>query len=79
MENEAPKFFSKKSQLIILSLTFVWFAFFAYVLRPFVPSTQPLIVYTIAAFTACALTGVFFIAAHMFTLVLTEQRANNRK
>jgi len=62
---------------ILLSLIF-W-GVFTYFLIPFVPAETPLLQYGLAGFTAACLTGVFYVATHMFQLVLQEQRKARRE
>jgi hypothetical protein len=62
---------------IVLSLLF-WAAF-TRMLLPFVPAESPGWAYFFSAFTALCLTGVFYLATHMFQLVLQEQRKARRE
>jgi hypothetical protein len=64
--------------LLSLVLTFLFWAAFTWLLLPFVPAETPILVYGFAGFTAACLSGVFFLATHMFQLVLAAQRKDAR-
>jgi len=61
---------------IVLSLLF-WIVF-TRLLLPFVPAMTLNGQYLGAGFTALCLTGVFYIALHMFRLVWVEHQRNRR-
>ena len=73
------EFIGKKFVGLSIVLALVFWACFTRMLLPFVPAdTQPA-QYFFAGFTALCLTGVFYVATHMFQLVLQEQRKARRE
>ncbi|MDX2110510.1 MAG: hypothetical protein SFY80_09755 [Verrucomicrobiota bacterium] len=74
MSQPAESIFTIKSVIINALLTGVVFLFFTYVLRPFVPDERPVIVWLGSGYIAACLSGVFFLAANMFTAVIKDQR-----
>ncbi len=79
MDNPTEKLVSPKGQVLNLLLTAIWFAFFAFILRPYVPSQSETYQWAIAIFTSFCLTGVFWLAISMFQVVMVDQmrRAND--
>lgn len=75
MADHRPSLFPPGCNRLILPLTALFFLFFTWALRPFVPDERATVVWVVSAFTASCLTGVFFIAAHMFRVVLADQRS----
>lgn len=59
---------------VIGVLTVLFFVGFFFLLRPFVPAHTALGTALGSAYTAAVLTGVFWIASYMFTLVLVDER-----
>jgi hypothetical protein len=59
-------------------LSMIFWAVFTWLLLPFVPAESALLQLGFAGFTALCLTGVFFLATHMFKLVLAEHRKAQR-
>jgi len=68
------EFISKGFIGLSLILSLIFWGVFTWLLVPFVPAETPVYQYGLAAFTAASLTGVFYVATHMFQLVLQEQR-----
>ncbi len=66
------EFIRKKFVGLSVILALVFWACFTRLLLPFVPADTPGMAYFFAAFTATCLTGVFFLALHMFRLVQQE-------
>lgn len=73
------EFIGKKFVGLSVVLALVFWACFTRILLPFVPAETPAWAYLWAGFTAICLTGVFFLAVHMFQLVLQEQRKARRE
>lgn len=73
------EFISKRFVGLSILLSLVFWGVFTWLLIPFVPAETPLYQYGFAAFTAACLTGVFYVATHMFQLVLQEQRKARRE
>lgn len=69
-------YIGKKHIALALVLSLLFWAFFTRILLPFVPVDSLGWQYVWAAFTALCLAGVFFLAVHMFLLVLFEHRRN---
>lgn len=63
-----------KIEGIIVLLTGVFHLAFTFILRDFVPTEAPLWQWVWSFFTAIPLTGTFFLAANMFTMVLVDQK-----
>lgn len=74
MQSTDKPLFDLKGNVIILLLTGMFFAFFTWFLRPNVPDDRAIIVWLVAAYTSMCLTGVFFLAANMFLVVLRDQK-----
>ena len=73
------EFIGKKFVGLSVVLALVFWASFTRILLPFVPADTPTMAYVFAAFTSVCLTGVFFLALHMFRLVLQEHRQAKRQ
>jgi hypothetical protein len=73
------EFIGKKFVGLSIVLSLVFWACFTRMLLPFVPVDTPSLAYFFAGFTALCLTGVFYIATHMFQLVLQEHRKAQRE
>ena len=73
------KLVSRKGLIIDLVLAAIWFVFFAFILRPYVPAQSETTQIAIAIFTSACLTGVFWLALSMFRVVRVDQmqRAND--
>jgi len=78
-EDDYSEFVGKKFVGLSIVLTLVFWACFTRILLPFVPSDSPSWQYVFAAFTATCLAGIFYIALHMFQLVLQEHRKARRE
>jgi len=61
-------------QIVALVLTGIFFVFFTYMLRPFVPAEGVFWQWLWAGFTSLSLTGTFFFAVHMFWVTFIENR-----
>lgn len=72
------EFISKKFIGLSIFLAVVFWATFTWLLLPFVPAETVGLQYFFAGFTAACMTGVFYVAAHMFQLVLQEHRKARR-
>lgn len=72
-------YIGKKFVGLSIVLAFVFWACFTRILLPFVPSDSLGWAYFFAGFTAACLTGVFYIASHMFQLVLQEHLKARRE
>lgn len=70
---------TKKHLLIGVLLTLVVFVVMSWLLIPFTFSANPLIALLQAIFTAVPITGVFWLAYHMFMIVLIDQRNQNKR
>ena len=73
------EFIGKKFVGLSIVLALVFWACFTRLLLPFVPAQTPSGQYFFAGFTALCLTGVFYVALHMFQLVLQESRKAKRE
>ena len=71
-DNASPLVDLKKSGIIVL-ITGLFHVFMTVVLRDFVPTESALWQWFWAFFTAIPMTGTFFMAANMFTMVLVDQ------
>lgn len=78
-QDDYSEFIGKKFVGLSMVLTLVFWACFTRILLPFVPSDSPSWQYAFAAFTATCLSGIFYIALHMFQLVLQEHRKARRE
>jgi len=78
-EDHYSEFIGKKFIGLSIVLALVFWACFTRMLLPFVPAESPSWQYAIAGFTALCLTGVFYIAQHMFQLVRQEHRKARRE
>ncbi len=79
MDKATGKLVSRTGLIIDLVLAAIWFVFFAYILRPYVPDPSETIQLVIAIVTSSCLTGVFWLALSMFRVVRVDQkqRAND--
>jgi hypothetical protein len=73
------EFVGRKFIGLSIVLALVFWACFTRLLLPFVPAESPSWQYFFAGLTALCLTGVFYLAAHMFQLVLQEHRKARRE
>jgi hypothetical protein len=62
-----------KTEGIIVLLTAIFHLMFTVILRDFVPTESSLWKWVWAFFSATPLTGTFFLASNMFTMVLVDQ------
>ena len=73
--------FSRKVLVINLVLSLLVFLFFTWSLRDNVPlheDQHPIYAWIWAAFTAVCLSGVFWLASNMFSVVLLDERRRNK-
>ncbi|MCC5805615.1 MAG: hypothetical protein JJU00_04730 [Opitutales bacterium] len=61
-------------KVVSVVLTFVFWVIFTVILSGFVPVQTAFWQYVWGGFTALSMAGVFFVAVHMFWLVVGEQR-----
>jgi hypothetical protein len=73
------EFIGKKFVGLSIVLALVFWICFTRLLLPFVPAESPTFQYVVAGFTALCLTGVFYIATHMFMLVRQEHLKARRE
>ena len=74
MDSPDKPLISRRRTVFNLFLTILWFAFFSWAMRGFVPArTEPNIT-IFAVLTASCITGVFWLALNMFSTVLVDQR-----
>lgn len=73
------EFIGKKFIGLSIVLALVFWACFTRLLLPFVPAETQGMAYFISGFTALCLTGVFYLATHMFQLVLQEHLKARRE
>lgn len=78
-DDHYQEFISKRFLGLSILLTLIFWAAFTRMLVPFVPAQTPLLQVGFAAFTAACLAGVFFLATHMFQIVLKENRKAQRE
>jgi len=78
MADHYKEFVGKKHIGLSIVLALVFWVCFTRLLLPFVPAETPSMRYLFSGFTATCLTGVFYIAVHMFILVLQENRKAKR-
>lgn len=69
----SAKLIDRNLLLLILVLTAGFHLFMTWVLRGNVPSNSPFWQWVWGSFAALPLTGTFFLAANMFTMVLVDQ------
>jgi len=62
----------KKFIGLSILLTGLFWAVFTWLLIPFVPAETPTLQYVFSGYTSACLTGVFFLALHMFRVVKVE-------
>lgn len=73
-EDHYNEYIDKKFIGMSIVLTLIFWAAFTYLLVPFVPAETATFAYLGAAFTSACMSGVFYVAVHMFGIVLAEQR-----
>lgn len=78
-DDHYKEFISKRFIGLSIVLSLLFWAAFTKMLLPFVPTESPALQFGFAAFTAACLTGVFYLATHMFQLVLKENRKAQRE
>ena len=78
-EDHYKEYIGKKFIGLSVVLALVFWACFTRLLLPFVPADTPSVQYAVAGFTAFCLTGVFYMATHMFQLVRQEHRKARRE
>ncbi len=75
-EDHYREFIGKKHIVLSVVLALIFWVAFTRMLVPFVPAQSLSWQYIWSGFTALCLTGVFYVAIHMFMLVAGEQRRN---
>jgi len=78
-QDHYSEFIGKKFVALSVGLTLVFWAGFTWLLMPFVPAEALHWQVVFGGVTAACLAGVFFLAAHMFRLVVQEQRKARRE
>ena len=76
--NDKP-LISKKGLVIDRFLTILFFAYMFFVLKPHVPSEDPIAVTIVAGMTSFCMSGVFWMAASMFRVTLVDYNRNKEK
>ena len=76
--NDKP-LISKKGLVVDLFLTILFFAYMFFVLKPHVPSEDPIAVTIVAGMTSFCMSGVFWMAASMFRVTLVDYNRNKEK
>jgi hypothetical protein len=78
-EEEKPlvSVFGRITDLILSTLFFLFMWLF--VLKPHVPSEDPIVVNYIAAMTALCMTGVFWLAVNMFRVTRVDFQRRKKK
>lgn len=66
------EYIDKKFIALSIALSLIFWLAFTWILAPLVPTFDPFYAYLFGGFAALCLTGVFYIATHMFRLVLAE-------
>lgn len=79
MSDHYNEFVTKKHIGLSIVLALVFWVCFTRLLLPFVPAESPGTQYLVSGFTAACLTGVFYVASHMFMLVFFEHRKARRE
>ncbi len=74
MNNSENKLIGRGGIVVDIILTIIFFGFFTWILRPYVPAQSEVYVWFFSAFTASCLTGVFYIAVSMFRIVRVDQK-----
>ena len=77
-ESEKP-LVSKKGIVIDLFLTILFFVYMFFVLKPHVPSEDPIAVTIVAGMTSFCMSGVFWMAASMFRVTLVDYNRSKEK
>ncbi len=81
-EAQAAKVITKRSKIINGFLTVVWFCFWTWFLQDYVPleakHENDALILGIAAMTAASLTGVFWIAIGMYSVVYNDHKLRSR-
>jgi len=70
---------SKKGIVIDLFLTILFFVYMFFVLKPHVPSEDPIAVTMVAGMTSFCMSGVFWMAASMFRVTLVDYNRSKEK
>ncbi len=74
MQSTDKPLFDFKGNAVVVLLTGLFFAFFTWFLRPNVPDDREIVVWLVSAYTSLCLSGVFYLAANMFLVVLRDQK-----
>lgn len=78
-DHYVKKLVTRKGLIIDVILTGVWFAYFTYFLRDYVPAQTETYRLIFAAFTSSCLSGVFWLTISMFRMVQADQRLRNQE
>jgi hypothetical protein len=78
MASSAPSKISVSRIVTDLALCGASFVFWTVVLRPFVPLTDPTAIWLGSAYTAACMTGVVWLAFHMFRIVYRHEQEKKR-
>jgi hypothetical protein len=78
MASSGKSFFSLSRIVTDLALVGPAFVFWTWVCKPFVPLTDPVAIWIGAAYTGTTLTGVTWMAFHMFRVVYLHEQAKKR-
>ncbi len=79
MAQPEEKHVTPASLVVDLVLVALFFAYMFSILKSHVPSTDPKMITLWAALAASCMTGVFWLALHMFRVVLRAQREAGKK
>ncbi len=79
MAQSEEKHVTPASLVVDLVLVALFFAYMFSILKSHVPSTDPKMITLWAALAASCMTGVFWLALHMFRVVLRAQREAGKK
>ena len=69
---------TKTGKVVDFLLSAAFFFFMFWVLKPHVPSEDPLAVKIVAGMTSLCMTGVFWIAVGMFRVTLVDYQRRNK-
>ncbi len=80
LDNEEKPLITFVGIIVDLILSSIFFFFmWLFVLKPHVPSEDPIVVYSVAGMTAFCMTGVFWLAANMFRVTLVDFQRRKKK
>ena len=76
--SDNQKLITKKGLVFDLFLTAIFFAFFAWFLRPYVPAQSEVFTTIFAIFTASCLSALFLLVLQMFRVIFNDMRLQDR-